>query len=364
MKIAIIGSKGLPAKYGGVQYVVEMISKYLVIKGHSVTVYARSYYSSTKYKVFYYNGVRVINIKGCNTKRLDTITHSILSSIKSCFEQYDIVVYHSVLPGMFSFIPKLCGRKTVLHSHGLEHKINKWNYIDKYLTSAGRRLTARFIDRITTVSTSELEFTKNIYRNEVELIQNGIELYPFVEKKPENYFLFVGRIVEGKGLEYLIKAFHKISELYANYKLLIVGEAVHSGKYYKYLKEICNNNNNIVFLGKLNGIKLLNIYSRARAVIIPSEYESFSITTLEALYYNGVVVCADIQQLKEVFGKYALFFKSKDHRSLSKKLLDIISDNEEMDRLKENRILFPFNDYSWDKIATCYEALYKELNSS
>jgi len=114
MKIAIIGSKGVPAKYGGVQVVVENVAKELVKMGHEVTIFSRKYYTQKKEKIFFYDNIRVINIHGINTKRLDTLSHSFISSIKAAVGNYDLVVFHSIVPGIFAFIPKIFKNSSAL----------------------------------------------------------------------------------------------------------------------------------------------------------------------------------------------------------------------------------------------------------
>ena len=149
MKIAIIGSKGIPAKFGGVQQVVENLAIELVQLNSDVTVYSRSYYSDIKKKKFEYKGVKVINIKAINTKRLDTLSHSFFSAIHASFCNYDIVAFHSFIPAFFAFIPKLFGKKVVFHSHGIRLDIGKINRIDRFFIKILRGITAFFLDGIT-----------------------------------------------------------------------------------------------------------------------------------------------------------------------------------------------------------------------
>jgi glycosyltransferase involved in cell wall biosynthesis len=362
MKIAIIGSKGIPATYGGVQVVVENIAPQFVELGHSVTIYARSYYSENKSKCFKYKGVEVMNVRGFRSKRLDTLSHALISSILASRVNYDIVTFHSVIPAYFSFIPKMFGKATVLHSHGLEENIAKWNRYDKYLSSVLRLFTARYIDEVTTVSIEEVARTEQLYGTKVSYIKNGITQKKRKEVlKHEDYLLCVGRIVPGKGIEYLIQGFILLSESLPDMKLYIVGGSVYADDYLSQLRVMSEGNKNIIWKGLLVGEELIEVYEKALCVVVPSESESFSLVALEGLYYNGLVVCSDTDQFKKLYGDHVEYYESKSHTSLSSKIKKIVEDTSYSKKKRNKAAQFNFDEYNWDKIAESYIKLYDSI---
>ncbi len=359
MKIAIIGSKGLPATYGGVEKVVERLSSEYVKMGHGVTVYSRFYYSQYKLNKFVYNGVNVINVKGIRTKRLDVLTHSFIASILASFSDCDVICYHSTVPGFFSFIPKLFGKKVFIHNHGLEILGHKWNRFDKFVIKILIRLTSKWVNGITTVSASQIDLCQKFYNRTPKLIPNGVDLVEtnLIPQK-QNYILFVGRIVPDKGLEYLIEAFITINQICPNYKLYIAGNSSYSDDYYNKITSLASVSNNIIFLGGVYGESLHKLYQDALFVVIPSLIESYSHVLMESLWLNGALICSDIPQFKLFANDYVIFFESKNTKSLEEKILQLLENKEAISDLYAKSKNFPFKNYSWKIIANKYNELF------
>jgi len=362
IKIAIIGSKGLPAKYGGVQVVVEQLAKELVKNGNSVTVYARKYYSANKSKRFLYEGIKVINISGINTKRLDTISHSFISALYATFGDYDIVVFHSIIPAFFSFIPKIFGKKTVLHSHGLIDTIAKWSKLEKLLVISLARASSYFLDRVTTVAQTEVTRTSQIFHKNVSVIPNGFNFKPLPPStSPQKYFLFVGRIVPGKGLDTLINAFNEFCKQNNDYELRIIGEQVHSSSVYNKLISLSKINDHIKWLGPVYNDKLISYYQNAFAIINPSTSESFSITTIEAIAYNGFVISSDLVQIKSIFKDHLSYFEVNNSTSLFNTLIEVTKDMSIRQKFILHSRDFNFYTYDWSIISKLYYSYYSSL---
>jgi glycosyltransferase involved in cell wall biosynthesis len=361
LEIALIGSKGMPVTFGGVENGVASLSYNYVKQGHDVTVYSRKYYSKVNKKEFYINGVKVININAIRSKRLDVISHSFIAALKAAFGKYDIVAFHSTVPGFFCFIPRIFGKKVFFHSHGMEIFGNKWNIIDKLIMLLGMRFSSFFFNAYTTVSYSQMPLYEKYYSKKPELIPNGINFKKRDIKKIKNRnILFVGRIVKDKGVEILIEAFNSLCSKYPEFNLQIVGAPSYSSDYYDKLKQISNNNKNINFLGEKYGDDLIKLYEESYCIVIPSLIESFSYVLLESLMYNGVVLCSDIEQFKYLATDYALFFKSKSSEDLTKKLESLITNNEFYNSINNKSEYFPFADYSWINISEKYLSLYKK----
>jgi len=118
MKIAMIGQKGIPATFGGIEYHVEMLSRELTALGHEVTVYARRWYSPLGSAVP--PGIRRLIAPTIRTKHLDASVHSFLCAAHAGAGGADIVHFHAIGPGLFSPLPKLFGKKIVTTIHRLD----------------------------------------------------------------------------------------------------------------------------------------------------------------------------------------------------------------------------------------------------
>ena len=104
MKIAMVGQKGFPATYGGIERHVEELSRRLAQRGHDVSVYSRTHYSRSKGTT---GGVRLIRHPSLKTKHLDAVTHSSIATFDALFRDFDIVHYHALGPSIFSMMPTL-----------------------------------------------------------------------------------------------------------------------------------------------------------------------------------------------------------------------------------------------------------------
>src|SRR6185437_14839226 len=117
MKIAFIGGRGIMGKYSGVESFYEEAGTRLVVKGHQITGYCRSYFTPGQPS---YEGIRIVRLPTLRSKHLETFVHTLLSTLHACFSDFDIVHYHTLGPSLFSFIPRLFGKKTVVTVQGLD----------------------------------------------------------------------------------------------------------------------------------------------------------------------------------------------------------------------------------------------------
>jgi len=109
MKIAMIGQKGVPATYGGIERHVEELGARFVGMGHDVTAYCRRHYTCD---VREHRGMRLRILPSLNTKHLDTLSHTALAVADCMRRRFDIVHFHAIGPAGFSFLPRaLCPRR-------------------------------------------------------------------------------------------------------------------------------------------------------------------------------------------------------------------------------------------------------------
>lgn len=363
MKIAIIGTKGLPATIGGVERTIEKLAIEYVKQGHDVTVYSRFSYSKIKEKKFKYNGISVINIKTINTKRLDTLTYCFLSVLHASFMDYDIIALHQTVTGIFCFIPRLFGKTVVIHNHGLEFLGYTWNRLDKFVLKYLTIISSYFCENFTTVSISQKKICDKIFHHETIHIPNGFDppKYEVGKVVKNEYILFVGRIVPEKGLDILIEAFNQITlKCNDELKLLIVGNTRFL-EYQRYIMDKVNANKNILFLKDKYNDDLFKLYHEAKFILIPSRIESFCQVLFEALWLNGAVICSDIDQFKYTVSDYVVFFEQNNVESLKRKILLLLKKPEIVIELRKKAKTFPFEKYRWSNVASNYLNLYESI---
>ncbi len=373
MKIAMIGQKGIPAIYGGVERHVEEISRRLVEKGHDVTVYSRPYYmKENSYNSDELNGVKIKVVPTIKSKHLDAIVHCFISSVDSIFKNYDIIHYHAIGPSTLSFLPRIKNSKSVVTVHGLDWQRKKWNKFASLFLQFGEKSSYYFPNKTIVVSKTLKKYYDGKYNADVSYIPNGVNLpvlnSPDIIKKKYNldkdsYIVFISRLVPEKGCHYLIEAYKQIK---TDKKLLIVGGSSHSDDYVKTIKEMARDDKRILFTGNVYGQELNELFSNAYIFILPSEMEGLPIVILEALSFGKCVLASDISENMEViapFGKdeYGFSFENKNIKSLREKIELLINNPENVESMCSNSIDYVKTNYNWDSVADQTEKIYLSM---
>jgi len=363
VKIAMIGQKGLPATYGGIERHVEEIAARLVARGHSVDAFCRLYYTPAGAT---FHGVGLLRRPSIHTKHLDTITHVVWSTIESLFHHYDIVHFHALGPSVFASIPRMSGARTVVTVHGLDWQRQKWGKFASWALKQCEGPAAHFPDHTIVVSKTLREHFRNHHKVETSFIPNGTNLpTPRAGKKLHTmgltagkYVLFVGRMVPEKGVHFLCEAFRRIQDQ-TDLKLALVGGLSFSQDYMDQLKKY--ESDRIRFLDYVYGEGLEELWSNAYLVVQPSTMEGLSIALLEALSYSKCVLISDIPENVEVAEENAPSFKSQDVDDLTAKLAMLLRSPEVVKQYEGRARGHIAEHYSWEKVTASTESVYLDL---
>jgi len=370
LKIAMIGQKGIPAIYGGVERHVEEISSRLAIKGHDVTVYCRPYYmKENQYYGNTYNNIKIKTVPTIKSKHLDAIVHCFASSMDSLFRNYDIVHYHAIGPATLSFIPRIRNKKSIVTVHGLDWQRKKWNKFASLFLQFGERASYFFPAGTIVVSKTLKKYYDAKYHANVSYIPNGINLpeiscADIIKSKynldKNSYIVFISRLVPEKGCHYLIDAYKNIK---TEKKLVIVGGSSHSDKYVEKIKNMASMDKRIIFTGNVYGKELNELFSNAYIFVLPSELEGLPIVILEALSFGKCVLASDISENMEVIApngtdEYGFSFKTKNVMDLKQKLEFLINNPDKVNTISCNSRQYANSNYNWDTIACQTEEFY------
>jgi len=361
MRVAMIGQKGIPATYGGIERHVDEIARRLVARGVHVDVFCRLYYTPTGTS---YHDIGLLRRPSVHTKHLDTATHVALCTAESMMRRYDVVHFHALGPSLFASLPRLTGSRTVVTVHGLDWQREKWGKAASWVLRHCEGPAAHFPNRTIVVSKTLREHFRKVHGIEAVYIPNGTLMpQPRPPRKlaalglePGKYVLFVGRLVPEKGVHYLCEAF---SRIHTDMKLALVGGLSFSQDYVSLLKRY--ESDRIRLLDYVFGEALEELWSNAYCVVQPSTMEGLSIALLEALSYGRCVLVSDIPENMEVAEECALSFRSKDVDDLRSKLEHLIRHPDEVERLGASARARIAQHYSWDNVAESTAKLYEEM---
>src|SRR6186713_2717791 len=122
MRIAILGTRGIPARYGGFETFAEELSVRLAARGHALSVYCRNRHPDPKYR-----GVALRYLPTIRHKYLDTLAHTFLSTLHLLTARVDVALCCNAANALFTPLPRLFGMPVALNVDGLERKRKKWN---------------------------------------------------------------------------------------------------------------------------------------------------------------------------------------------------------------------------------------------
>jgi glycosyltransferase involved in cell wall biosynthesis len=361
VKIAMIGQKGIPALYGGIERHVEEIARRLVLRGHEVSVYCRLHYTPTGGR---YHGVELIRLPSINTKHLDTITHVALSTAHALTRDFDVLHFHALGPSLFAAPPRVLGRPTVVTVHGLDWQREKWGKFAQWALKQCEGPAVRFPDRTIVVSKTLREHFASHFGRDTVTIPNGTVL---PEPRPAHkihkhgleagkYVLFVGRLVPEKGVHFLCEAW---SRLDTDLTLAICGGASASEDYVRDIRRFVGPR--VRMLDYVYGEMLEELYSNAYAVVLPSTVEGLSLVLLEALSHGRCVLVSDIPENLEVTLDAAPSFRSRDVDDLAAQLGRLLAEPALVRRYEERARSHITAHYSWDRVVDATIEVYAEV---
>lgn len=359
MRIAMIGQKGIPARYGGIERHVEEISVRLAARGHEVLVYCRPYYTLMEGD---YRGVQIVKLPSIKTRHLDAATHSLISTAHVLSMKADVVHYHALGPSGLSFVPRLAGSRTVATVHGLDWRGGKWGPAARWVLQRCEYMACHFPSETVVVSNILKKYFDDRYGSDVTYIPNGVSISePTVLRNigkygvsGGDYFLFVGRLGPEKGCHILVEAFSRSS---TEKKLLMVGSGHLNPAYEDKLKSLADGR--VVFCGEIYGDALCELWDAAYAVVHPSVTEGMSLSLLEAMAHSRCVIVSDIPENAEVVGDAGIKFRSGDVEDLACVIDRLDGDPALAAREGEKALTRVKEAYDWDSIVDSLERTYR-----
>ena len=364
LRIAFIGGRGLIGKYSGIETYYEEAGARLAEMGDTVTAYCRTYFTPATPK---HRGMSVIRLPTIRSKHLETLIHTFLSTMHACFSNYDVVHYHTLGPSLFSFVPRLFGKKTVVSVQGLDWKRKKWGTVARYALRFCEWTSAHFPNKTVVVSRTLQEHYRSRYATECSYIPNGTQIRRrriagFLESvglKPNDYVLFLGRLSPEKNCHLLIDAFEKLD---TPVKLVFGGGSSHTDDYVARLHQ--RQSERIKFLNWLSGDALEEVLTNASVFVLPSDIEGLSLALLDAMGGGVCVLASDVPENMEAMGGDGFAFKHGDVYDLQRMLALLLSNpvaRENAGRRAQERIR---QQYLWETVVTEMQSVYSSLFES
>ena len=371
LRIAMVGLRGVPANYGGIERAVEEIGKRLVDVGHEVEVFCMSsHYASRPAR---WHGMRLRFLPSVRGKHLEMLAHAALGSAIAASEHFDVVHIHACGPALFALLPRLGGKPVVCTLHGQDWRAPKWGRSARASLKFGEAAACRWATRTTAVSRTYAQYLHDKYGVQVSYIPNGVdqlELRPLNRARslfglePREYVVFVGRLTPGKNVHQLIEAFAAVD---TKKKLVIVGGESNANGYTDFLRTLAARDPRVVLTGPLEGELLSEIFNNAFLFAFPTEHEGMPVALLEAMAYGVPTLVSDIPENIEVIedgrSRCALTCEVGSVDALAAGLREALSAPEQLRELADraHRLVGQF---TWERTAALMLDVYDEVLSA
>ena len=362
LRIAYIGARGVVGTYSGIETYYEEVGSRLVELGHEVTAYCRTYFTPD---VESHRGIRVRRLPSLRSKHLETISHSVLSTLDCLPRGYDLVQYHAIGSAPLALIPRLVGKTTVVSVRGLDWQRAKWGRFARFVLQVGEWAAVRCPTAGVVVSASLQRHYEQVHKIKPHFIPNAVDrgerraISALTEHGLEggDYLMFAARISPEKGLHDLIEAWRPLEK--HGKKLVVAGGTSYTGGYIDEVRSSAPDD--VLFIGRVGREVMEELYTNCHAYVLPSYMEGLSVGLLEAVSYGCCILTTDIQENREVVEDAALTFPPGDVDAIREALRRVLDEPETVEEFRSRARRRAEEQPDWDEVARRTEALYLDL---
>jgi glycosyltransferase involved in cell wall biosynthesis len=359
MKIAILGTRGIPARYGGFETFAEQLSRRLVDHGHDVTVYCRRPFT-TPDDVFDKRIRRVI-LPTISHKYFDTAFHTFISAIHVAFTDAEIVLFCNVANSPWAWIPRLAGKPTVLNVDGLDRKRRKWNFLARGFLGLCEALATFMPNRIVTDARLIQDYYRRRFGKRSTMIGYGAEVPPGSERlegfnlPSRQFILYVSRLEPENNPELVIEAYQRVR---TDWPLVMVGGNPYDEAYVSRLKASADAR--VQFLGGVYGPGYWQLLKNAGLYIFACEIGGVHPALVEAMVAEKAILYLDTPENRETAGDNAMTFRH-DAADLAARMTQLLGDESLRAALAQKARAHAEAAYGWEAITRSYEALFTDV---
>jgi glycosyltransferase involved in cell wall biosynthesis len=358
LAVAFIGGRGVISKYSGIEAYYEEVGRRLTTMGHEVTVYCRSYFTPAIEK---HHGMTLKRLPTVRSKHLETVVHTLLSTAHAVTQRSDIVHYHALGPALFSFIPRLFGKKTLVTVQGLDWQRKKWGWIASAVLRMGERASVTLPNATMVVSLALQQRYREEHGVEAFYVPNGgiirearrpAAIFHW-NLEPGKYILFLGRFSPEKGCHLLVEAYEKLR---TDVKLVMAGASSYCDDYSRELRTHASEK--IKMLDWVAGEVLDELLTNAMIFVLPSDLEGLSLALLDAMGAGLCVLASDVPENVEVVQDAGFTFRRGSAEDLAERLRFLIANpavRQAAGKMAKSRVR---ENYLWHDIARDIERAY------
>ena len=362
IRIALMGSRGIPARYGGYETLMEELAPRLAGAGFDVTVYCRSHYTPRHLKR--YRGVDLAVLPTLRTRHLDTPVHTLLSGLHSIGRGFDAALVVNGANVLFLPLVHLGGTPTALHVDGIERQRGKWGRLGRAVYRLAERLACFVPDVLVTDAEVIREYYRERHGVDSEVIAYGVD--PVTPEGRETleelgleggrYFLYVSRFEPENNPHRVAAAYRGAS---GGLPLVMVGGAPYAERFITSFREGADPR--ILFPGPIYGDGYRQLLAHAAAYVHATEVGGTHPALVEAMGYGNCLLVNGTPENREVAGDAAWYFEASEPATLTALFDRVREQPERARRLARRAAERAAERYSWERVAERYARLFEAL---
>jgi glycosyltransferase involved in cell wall biosynthesis len=359
LKIGILGTRGVPPRYGGFETFAAELGTRLVARGHQVSVYCRASHEKT------WNGIERIVLPAIRHKYFETVSHALLSALDAMRRDFDVVLVCNAANAFVLPLLRAARIPVAINVDGIERRRRKWNLFGRMVYAAGESLSVIFADRIVADADVIADYYRQTYSVEPVVIPYGSDFpddrdtdvltrFGLVAR---NYILYVSRFEpENNPLE-VVQAYEQLKDAPP---IVMVGEGLYAEELVRELHRHAAER--ILFPGAVYGADYRTLQRNALVYIQATEVGGTHPAMIEAMASGGAVLAHDTPENREVGGDAVRYFQLRPVESLSGMLRECLGRTADLDGLRRMGRERARSRYRWDEVTNSYERLFTGLS--
>jgi len=362
VKLAIIGTRGVPANYGGFETFAEELGWRLAARGHEITVYGRQGFVDPDQVE--YRGMRLTVLPALRSKHLETISNTFAAALHASRRGFDAALMCNAANAPFVRILQLAGTPVALNVDGLERKRRKWGVAGRTYYRVCERLAARLPDALITDAEVIHRYYQRAYGADSEMIVYGGDLEPptgtdALEElglKPGEYLLYVSRFEPENNPDRVVEAYSRVG---GNRRLVMVGGAPYAHGLTRRVGELADDR--VLLPGPVYGEGYRQLLFNCHTYVHATEVGGTHPALVEAMGAGRPVLYYDTPENREVADDAGLRFLFDRDRTLESVLSEVLEDGAKLAAMGRRSRRRVEERYLWADVADAYERVLEGL---
>jgi glycosyltransferase involved in cell wall biosynthesis len=364
MRIAIAGTRGIPAHYGGFETFAEELSVRLAERGHTVVVYGRKPFFTIYSGVTNYRGAAIRVTSTIMHKYLETPLHSLTTFLDLFLRPVDVILLCNAANSPFSWIGRLRGMPLATNVDGIERLRGKWNSLGRLWYRLGEMSAVLFSNRIIADAEMIKRYYLETYQTDSQVIAYGANVVRREAGKTlaqfglttGQYVLYVSRLEPENNALGVVEAYCRSP---AKIPLVIVGDAPYAQGYIARVKAAADSR--VIFTGFQFGEAYQELRSNALVAVQATEVGGTHPALVEAMAYGNCVIANRVPEHEEVLGDAGLYYDKNNFEQLAELFTKVLSDSELIVKFGQQAQTRAQQHYNWETVTDQYELLFKEM---